>query len=529
MDPQRASRLAGLVAAGCVTIRTVTTNDDSIEVGVTRPSRPRGRGLDPAERRRVMEAVGLKVAGGWIRQFALLLGLSVVVAVMGVSADSAAVVIGAMLLAPLMGPVLGVGAALAMGLPRSLARALVIVVSASLGSVALAYGLAARLRDGPLPEEVLSRTSPDLRDLVVALAAGAAGSYATVRKDVSSALPGVAVAVALVPPLAAIGVTLEAGRTDLAGGAVLLYLTNLAAIVGVAAVVFIITGFVPIRRLQQERHRVVAASLVVVVALAALAAPLTLASTRAAADGRRREQLMSATQAWLEGSGADIDEVRLGDGVLRVRLSGPTEPPSTAELERAVHDIAGPEIGLEVRWTQTRTPVPDEPSPEHDASEPGDEAVRRVVEEWLSAAGMGPTLEGVEISGGEVTVEMRSADPPPPIEGLVAELDDQLDSTLSVVVNWTQHTTLRGTDSDDSLRRQVETTADTWSRDQGQVTVTAVEVDGRRITIDLSGPDPGPDPEEVATLRQAVHDIAGETAEVDIWHTPRQLLPAPAR
>lgn len=474
-----------------------------------------------------MEAVGLKVSSGWARQFALLLGLSVVVAVMGVSADSAAIVIGAMLLAPLMGPVLGVGAALAMGLPRSLARASVIVVSASLGSVALAYVLAARLRDGSLPEEVLSRTSPDLRDLVVALAAGAAGAYATVRKDVSSALPGVAVAVALVPPLATVGVTLEAGRTDLMGGAALLYLTNLAGIVGVAAVVFVITGFVPMRRLHQERHRVAVAGLVLVLALAALAAPLTVASTKAAADGRLREKLMSATQAWLEGSGADLDEVRLSDDVVRVRLSGPTEPPPTAGLERTVHDIAGPEVGLEVRWTQTRTPLPDEPSPD-EGNEPDDQDARRVVEEWLSAAGPGFTLDGVEISGTEVTVEMSSADPPPPIEGLVAELDEQLGSTLPVAVNWTQHTTLRGgTDSEDSLRRQIETAAETWSRDQGQVTVTAVEVDGRRITIDLSGPDPEPDTEEVATLRQAVHDIAGEAGTVDIWYTPRRLLPAP--
>ncbi len=163
--------------------------------------------------------MGLRSTEGWAVRFGVMMALSIVVAVMGLSADSAAVVIGAMLLAPLMTPVMGVAAAVAMALPSLILRPLAYVASATVGGVFGSFVLGAVLSTGPLSAELLSRTSPDVRDLLVALAAGAAGAYAIVRPDVSASLPGVAVAVALVPPLASVGLALEAGRGDLARGA----------------------------------------------------------------------------------------------------------------------------------------------------------------------------------------------------------------------------------------------------------------------------------------------------------------------
>ena len=119
-----------------------------------------------------------------------------------------------------------------------------------------------------------SRTAPDIRDLVVALAAGTAGSYATVRKDASSSLPGVAVAVALVPPLAAVGISLEAGNLTFAWGAMLLYTTNLFAIVVAGFVVFVVTGFVPPRRLATTFRRSSLAAAAVGIVVIAIARPL---------------------------------------------------------------------------------------------------------------------------------------------------------------------------------------------------------------------------------------------------------------
>ena len=306
-----------------------------------------------------MDAVALRSKDGWIVQFSVMLGLSVLVAVMGLSADSAAVVIGAMLLAPLMVPVMAIAAAISMALPRHLLRAAAIVAGASLASVLLAFLVAMILPDGQLPGEVLSRTSPDLRDLLVALAAGAAGAYATVRSDVSSALPGVAVAVALVPPLAAVGLTLEGGRADLAEGAALLYVANLTAIVLVGVLVFLVTGFVPPRRLRQTGGRVFGAGILVTAATVAVAVPLTLASVAAAHAGRERERLHAAATSWLQGTGDDLDDVRRSDDLVRVKVSGPIPPPGTADLERAVRQIIGSSAAVEVRWTQTQAPPAD--------------------------------------------------------------------------------------------------------------------------------------------------------------------------
>ena len=94
------------------------------------------------------------------------------------------------------------------------------------------------------------------------------------RREVSDALPGVAVAVALVPPLATVGATFALGRPDLSWGALLLYLTNLAAIVLVGAVVFILTGFVPRAQIIRAEQRIRAGMLTAGVAVLAVSVPL---------------------------------------------------------------------------------------------------------------------------------------------------------------------------------------------------------------------------------------------------------------
>ncbi|MEM9037509.1 MAG: DUF389 domain-containing protein [Actinomycetota bacterium] len=182
-------------------------------------------------------------------RFAALMTLSTAIAVQGLLADSTAVVIGAMLVAPLMLPVLGVAAAMVMGWRRRLLRQGLVAFLGSAGAVGLAY-LGSFLMPGtpdPLPGEVLARTSPNLLDLGIALAAGAAGAYAQVHRQASDALTGVAVAVALVPPLASVGILIEVGRYDLAQGGLLLFLANVTGIILAAALTFIACRFVPVR------------------------------------------------------------------------------------------------------------------------------------------------------------------------------------------------------------------------------------------------------------------------------------------
>jgi uncharacterized hydrophobic protein (TIGR00271 family) len=180
----------------------------------------------------------------------LMVAISTVIAAYGLLANSAAVIIGAMLVAPLMGPIFGVSLGLAAGDRRLLRQSL---VSEVLG-VLLAVALACLIGLVPLREafgpEILARTQPTLYDVIIALASGLAGAYALVDERISAALPGVAIATALVPPLAVCGLCLAVGRWHLAFGALLLFVANFLAIEIAAGLVFVIANMAgePTRR-----------------------------------------------------------------------------------------------------------------------------------------------------------------------------------------------------------------------------------------------------------------------------------------
>ena len=174
--------------------------------------------------------------------------LSSSIAAVGLLADSAAVVIGAMLVAPLMTPILATAAATV----RADNRELVI----ALGSDRAGHGagdpgrlphlsgrVRRRTRHCGTSREVRARTFPGLLDLGIAVTAGAAAGYITPRRATTGALPGVGIAVALVPPLATVGITYELGADDAARNALLLFVTNLAAIVFAASVMLLLAGF----------------------------------------------------------------------------------------------------------------------------------------------------------------------------------------------------------------------------------------------------------------------------------------------
>jgi len=176
--------------------------------------------------------------------FYLLVCLSAIIATYGLLANSAAVVIGAMLVAPLMGPIFGIALALSTGDRHLLKTA----VFAEVVGIILAVALSTLVGLIPLrPDfgsEILARTQPTIYDVLVALASGLAGGYALVDEKISPALPGVAIATALVPPLAVCGLNLAAGDWMLAWGAFLLFLINFIAIEFAAASIFMVLGVV---------------------------------------------------------------------------------------------------------------------------------------------------------------------------------------------------------------------------------------------------------------------------------------------
>ncbi|MCA9934303.1 MAG: TIGR00341 family protein [Ardenticatenaceae bacterium] len=204
--------------------------------------------------------------------FFVLIALSAMIAALGLLVNSPAVVIGAMLVAPLMSPIVGSGMAIVLGDARFLRLSLGAVIRGVLLAI-LVGAMAGLLGIGDAPTaEILARTQPTLLDLAIALFSGMAGAYALCHSDAAGALPGVAIAAALVPPLAAVGISLTTGEIRNALGALLLFTTNFVAISSATALVFIVLGFRPPqtqkeRRVVQVRSARVAFVLLVIVSL----------------------------------------------------------------------------------------------------------------------------------------------------------------------------------------------------------------------------------------------------------------------
>ena len=178
--------------------------------------------------------------------FVALISLSTLIAALGLVRNSAAVVIGAMLVAPLMTPLVGMGFALVQGNDKLIRNALKSVllgftVALSIGAV-LGLLLSIFSSGTPISPEMYARGAPNLLDLFVALASGVAGAYAMGRPNLISALPGVAIAAALVPPIATAGLALTMGDFVLSGGATLLFFVNIIAIVLGTAITFWCVG-----------------------------------------------------------------------------------------------------------------------------------------------------------------------------------------------------------------------------------------------------------------------------------------------
>ncbi|MGP4863199.1 DUF389 domain-containing protein [Psychrobacter sp. T6-5] len=178
--------------------------------------------------------------------------LSAIIASYGLVTNSAAVVIGAMLVAMMLGPITGVALAI-IDYRMPLLRKSLLTVLAGVSLVILVGFVVGLLHQGqPLTNEILSRTQPTSMDLMIALAGGTAGAYAMVSPHLSVAVVGVAVATALVPPLAASGILFANGEIQMGLGAALLALTNIIAIQFTNAMVLWFLGF---RRLVDDDYK----------------------------------------------------------------------------------------------------------------------------------------------------------------------------------------------------------------------------------------------------------------------------------
>jgi uncharacterized hydrophobic protein (TIGR00271 family) len=284
----------------------------------------------------IREAVYLSIGDVAAKQsrFWLLLVLSTVIATAGVIADSTATVIGAMIIAPLAVPIQGAAVGIAYGELRPLLLSTAIVA----GAMALVIGLAALIAV-VLPElhppshnsQITGRASPTLVDLVAAGATGLAGAFAVARRDIGDILPGVAIAISLVPPLAVVGVTATAGDWDSAWGALLLFLTNVLAIVVAGTAVI---GAMRLRHggRRDPAFRTRSVYTVVAVASVLVVAALAAATYRTVQLSNWRDAATRVGRDWASGYGERLLGVRFDGDELVVIVEGTSDGADDAEL-----------------------------------------------------------------------------------------------------------------------------------------------------------------------------------------------------
>ena len=192
--------------------------------------------LEPTERIDLFDR--LQVGARWNIDFMMMMCLSTAIASLGLIQNSTAVVIGAMVVAPLMTPLIGAGLALVQGNTiffRDSIKAMGFGIGAAL-LISLILGFVVPMEQ--LTPELLARGAPTIIDLGVAFLSGAAAAYAVARPSLLGALAGVAIAAALVPPLATVGISLAEGVWEISEGAAILFATNLVAIILGAAAIY---------------------------------------------------------------------------------------------------------------------------------------------------------------------------------------------------------------------------------------------------------------------------------------------------
>ena len=302
--------------------------------------------------------------------------LATIIACYGLLANSAAVVIGAMIVAMLVCPIMGLSLSLVESDPQLTWRSL----GALLGGMVLVYVTAFIIglihKDIAVTDEIMARTAPNFLDLMVAIAGGAAGAYATVSPRLGTSFVGVAIATALVPPLCASSILLGRGEPTLALGAFFLTFINIVAIQFAAAIVLWGVGF----RAVTERGSdtiigFVSRNAVSLIILALLAVILIINLGKTSAEQLFQSQANAILKQGLERiPGSYLAEVRLAQEneltIVRAVVRGPVapspeqvaelqaqlpEPPNTAELELRVRFIP-----IKVITAEGEVFIPDE-------------------------------------------------------------------------------------------------------------------------------------------------------------------------
>ncbi|MEM6907764.1 MAG: TIGR00341 family protein [Pseudomonadota bacterium] len=287
-------------------------------------------------------------------RYLFMTAMSAGIAVLGLLLSSPAVVIGAMLLSPLMDPIMGLGFALAIGDYNWLKQSTRSLLWGSLLAIGLTAALVYLSPIQTITPEIAARTRPNLFDLFVALFSALAGAYAMIRGR-EGTIVGVAIATALMPPLAVVGFGLATLNWTVFSGALLLYVTNLLTIALTAWAMARLYGF----RTSLSKGQTQAQNFAVIAVFLALAVPLGFSLQQIAweANAQRivRDEINERFVAGSEISRLDVD-FRAEPLVVSSTIYTPNSQPEVEpEIEAALADRLGQQVELTLNQFQVGT------------------------------------------------------------------------------------------------------------------------------------------------------------------------------
>ena len=307
------------------------------------PIRRAGLGFDPAYMPEFQQKVFIEGPSTRRRlfNFFMLLGLATVIATYALLGASTASVIGAMIVAPLMGPIMATTAAVVLGSTGRALRGLGLTVAGIGFVIAMSFVLSGIVPDIAVSfvenPELASRINPGLLALLTALGSGAAGAFITSRDEIADSIGGVAIAISLVPPLCVVGIALEQGQIEAAEGALLLFLTNFLAILLAGGVTFWLVGLwrsAP----NREQKRVRQMGLVLfVVGILLVAIPLTFTSYESVHQMLEDHGAYAEAAHWLESAdGYQLLAVDVTNSRVAVTVEGSGDLPASLPLANAL-------------------------------------------------------------------------------------------------------------------------------------------------------------------------------------------------
>ncbi|MFF2388048.1 DUF389 domain-containing protein [Agromyces sp. NPDC058104] len=310
-----------------------------------------------------------------VRRFWILLVLSSAIAASGVVGDSTATVIGAMIVAPMMLPIQGTMLATVLGERVNFGRSLLTMIAGAAAAIAIGYlvGLLVVIpQTAATNTQIAERATPDLMSLFGALATGAVASIALVRKDISDTLPGVAIAISLVPPLVVVGVAAESGDFAASIGSLLLFVANVAAILGTGVVVMAFyrvqrwgsftvgqatpaamatttSGAIrPLATVNRRRSHITIAVLLVLIAI-----PLTISTYRTVTVTMASSDVDTVARSWADAQDLEVLDIAAESPGYVVRVTGGDAMPDVASLRSSLEADDVDPATVVVEWVPT--------------------------------------------------------------------------------------------------------------------------------------------------------------------------------